>query len=169
MHYIPVFAAGQHAHAVDLFKAVEDVEPVLAPAEIAEADAIAADERRAVELAPDLIEEVRLVQARQRLGHSGAVDELLRLAVIALRTVHAHDSVAEYDHIRAIRSAQRIFQRVGQQQIVRVEEHYIFRFGIGGGKPMLARGGGAAVFNGQQLHARVLLRHRGDDGGSVVL
>ena len=105
VHYIPVFAAGQHAHAVDLFKAVEDVEPVLTPAEIAEADAIAADERRAVELAPDLIEEVRLVQTRQRLGHSGAVDELLRLAVIALRAVHAHDSVAEYDHIRAIRAA----------------------------------------------------------------
>ena len=169
MHYIPVFAAGQHAHAVDLFKAVEDVEPVLAPAEIAEAYHVVADERRAVELAPYLIEKVCLVQARQRLGHSGAVDKLLRLAVIALRTVHTHYRVAEYDHIRAIRAAQRVFQRVGQQPVVRVEEHYVLRFGIGDGKPVLACGGGAAVFNGQQPDAGVLLCDSGNDGGSVVL
>ena len=124
VHDILVLAARQHADALAVLQAVEDEKPVLAPAVVGESDRMLPQQAGRKELGPDLVEQVGLVQPPQRRAERVRVQQLLRLAVIPQAAVLAADGKAQQRELRAARRAlQRVFERVGQQHVVRVQEH----------------------------------------------
>ena len=123
VHDVAVLALAAHGDHGAAIKTVENKETILSPEVVLEADFIFAQKGSGVELGPDLVQKVCLIETGESRLQILRSDETVKLVVLALPAVRLDDAEAHQNQIRtAVGRLQRVGKRIGKQFIVRVDE-----------------------------------------------
>ena len=123
VHDVAVLALAAHGDHGAVIKTVENKETVLTPEIVLEADFIFAQKGSGVELGPDLVQKVCLIEAGESRLQILRADETVKLVVLALPAVRLDDTEAHQNQIRtAVGRLQRVGKRIRKQFIVCVDE-----------------------------------------------
>ena len=152
-----------------MLQTVKDKEPVLTPEVVLETDFILPQQRCRIELGPDLIQEICLIET----GESGLQilrpDQTVKFVVLPLPAVGLDDTEAHQDQIRAaVCGLQRIRERVGEQFVVGInkgDKGSVFTDQLQSG---IARLGRPVVFRADITKPLIPVGEPAENGGRAV-